>query len=582
MMIKNESKILKRSLNSSLPFIDGICILDTGSTDNTVEIAESIISNTKSERPDFIGKIYHCPFENFGFNRSKSFEHAVELLNDNCWDLRDTYGLLLDADMVLKIGNKARVITVLEKYDAMMIYQEDGNFKYYNIRFIKMCHPWECSGVTHEYWRCNNQDTSIKHTAVLENDIIWIDDVSDGGCKSDKFERDIRLLTNALVGNVDPDNTSRYQFYLAQSYLASGNYRKAIEHYNIHIELGSFIESVWFATFMIARSYLMLEEPENAEILCKCTQLLLPGRSEPFFDIAKYYFLKGPNFYDKVEEYVDKGIDIPFPKENLMYIDSMVYNFGFKLLKFKLMIAKNKCIKELINYYNEIGKNSKIHKKDVSIDECVFAMAEKVNGKVITANLLECMIQNKRFIVCRVKENDYRILINNGDGSHSRYRSESDFLEMSLESFSCKNIVCMFSKYENLFYAIKDGDNHKFYICDYTGEHIEQNPDIGSDMVKDTYFVKTFKSIHYVHEDDEYYSMMELRTDTNCTLFIVVRCDSNNGIINAYTKPFYFESGVGEYCSSFSRHEDGNFVFFYMIGNTIKISIINIEFYDEN
>jgi tetratricopeptide (TPR) repeat protein len=580
-MIKNESRILQRSLLYSLPYVDGVCILDTGSTDNTVELAESIIETTKTDRPNFIGKVYHCPFKNFGFNRTKSFEYAVELLNDNSWDLADTYGLLLDADMILHIDSKERVINVLKKYDSMMIYQEDGNFKYYNIRFIKMCHKWDCSGVTHEYWRCVNEGPFTNNTAVLENDVIWIEDVSDGGCKSDKIERDIRMLTEALENDTDSENASRYQFYLAQSYLSSGNYKKSIEHYTKHIEMGSFTESIWFATFMIGRSLLLLDEPDKAEIVCRQAHSILPGRSEPLFDLAKYYWLKGPAFYDKVEEYVDKGIDIPFPQENLMYIESTVYNFGFKVLRFKLMLSKKEwSIRKLINYYNEIGKNAKSNKKDVSIDECVFAMSEKVvSESLFTPFGIETLIQNKRFIICRVKAHDYRILINNGDGSHSRYRTDSElFFDPLLESTSQENIIGMISNLENLYYAIKDGDDCKFYLCGESDDYIEQKPDIGLEMVKDTYFLKTFKSVRSVLEGDVYYALMELRSDSKkCVVFIVVLCDSKTGNVKEYTKPFYFETGVDEYCSSFFRYEYGNFAFFYRIGNTTKVSIVDVE-----
>ena len=36
-MVRNEGKIIRRMLNSALPIIDAVFILDTGSTDNTKE-----------------------------------------------------------------------------------------------------------------------------------------------------------------------------------------------------------------------------------------------------------------------------------------------------------------------------------------------------------------------------------------------------------------------------------------------------------------------------------------------------------------------------------------------------------------
>ena len=40
MIVKNESKIITRLLESVLPIIDTYCICDTGSTDNTIEVIE--------------------------------------------------------------------------------------------------------------------------------------------------------------------------------------------------------------------------------------------------------------------------------------------------------------------------------------------------------------------------------------------------------------------------------------------------------------------------------------------------------------------------------------------------------------
>ena len=41
MIVKNESKIIRRLLESVAPYIDCYCICDTGSTDNTIEIIQT-------------------------------------------------------------------------------------------------------------------------------------------------------------------------------------------------------------------------------------------------------------------------------------------------------------------------------------------------------------------------------------------------------------------------------------------------------------------------------------------------------------------------------------------------------------
>ena len=58
-------------------------------------------------------------------------------------------------------------------------------------------------------------------------------DIGDGGAKTDKFERDVRLL---LKGLEDEPNNDRYTFYLANSYHDSGRFGEAINAYKKRIE----------------------------------------------------------------------------------------------------------------------------------------------------------------------------------------------------------------------------------------------------------------------------------------------------------------------------------------------------------
>ena len=90
MIVKNESKVIIRMLESVLPIIDHYCICDTGSTDDTIELIETFFK--KNSIP---GKIVKEPFKNFEYNRNYSLQA--------CYYFSD-YVLLLDADMVLKVG----------------------------------------------------------------------------------------------------------------------------------------------------------------------------------------------------------------------------------------------------------------------------------------------------------------------------------------------------------------------------------------------------------------------------------------------------------------------------------------------
>jgi len=72
MIVKNESTIITRLLNSVISLIDHYVICDTGSTDNTTQIIDDYFKDKNIN-----GKIIHKPFENFGKTRSYSLSHCL-------------------------------------------------------------------------------------------------------------------------------------------------------------------------------------------------------------------------------------------------------------------------------------------------------------------------------------------------------------------------------------------------------------------------------------------------------------------------------------------------------------------------
>ena len=49
MIVKNESAIIERCLNAVYPFIDEYCIVDTGSTDDTIDKIENFFKEKKMD-----------------------------------------------------------------------------------------------------------------------------------------------------------------------------------------------------------------------------------------------------------------------------------------------------------------------------------------------------------------------------------------------------------------------------------------------------------------------------------------------------------------------------------------------------
>jgi tetratricopeptide (TPR) repeat protein len=279
MIVKNESRIIIRLLETVLPLIDGYCICDTGSTDNTIEL----ITEFFKER-EIYGKIIQEPFQDFGYNRTIALK-ACETYMPNM-----EYILLLDADMIL-VGPALQHPTAFKQNleaDMYHLYQGSHSFYYKNARIVRNNKGFTYWGVTHEYV---NSPPNIS-VGTIERDLLFISDIGDGGAKGDKTERDIRLLKKGLE---EIPNNDRYTFYLANSYRDSGQNQNAIDTYKKRIEIGGWIEEIWFSHYSIGNCYMRMGEDDRAICAWLAGYNAYPNRIENLYKIIEHYRVRGKN-----------------------------------------------------------------------------------------------------------------------------------------------------------------------------------------------------------------------------------------------------------------------------------------------
>jgi tetratricopeptide (TPR) repeat protein len=280
MIVKNESRVIIRLLESVVKIVDGYCICDTGSTDNTISLITEYF-----KKHNIPGKIVEEPFRDFGYNRTFALKAAAEIPNMD-------YLLLLDADMILT-GSYLQPENILMfkrglTKDFYHICQGSQTYFYKNVRIVKNYRDFSYWGVTHEYVK--TPPDAISHS--FENDRLFINDIGDGGAKTDKFERDIRLLTKGLEEN---PNNDRYTFYLANSLKDAGHHQRAIEMYRNRIKLGGWVEEVWYSYYNIGKCYVILGEMEKAICIWMEGYDYYPKRLEAIYEIVKYYREHGKN-----------------------------------------------------------------------------------------------------------------------------------------------------------------------------------------------------------------------------------------------------------------------------------------------
>lgn len=309
MIVKNESAIIERCLESVKDIVDVVSICDTGSTDNTVEVIVNFL-----QKNNIPGKVHKHEWQNFGHNRTLSAEAAKQTINELNFSPKDTYLLFLDADMVLEIGKDFDKTQLVD--DGYLVQQKFQGYTYYNLRLGRAHLPWKSVGVTHEYWSSQSPDPPTKLNSLV------IDDREDGGCKTDKFERDLKLLTKGLQD--EPEN-ERYMFYCAQVNKTLKKYDEAVRLFKARIEKGGWIEEVWYSKFLIGECYAEMGFWDQALHWYLDAYEYNPARAEPLQKIATHYRLDAKNQLAYL--FAKHASKIPKPENQILFLSNAVYDY---------------------------------------------------------------------------------------------------------------------------------------------------------------------------------------------------------------------------------------------------------------
>ena len=236
MIVRNESRIIERCLESALPWIDGYYIIDTGSTDDTVSIIEKFM-----ESNNVPGQVDHAEWINYGANRSELVRNAHD------YGERYDYLLLADADMVFH-GDSGDLDGITE---PSYLIRLGGGFEWWMCYLVRNDLHWRYEGVTHEFLTADEPFVSTKL------DGFWIEHFGDGGNRPDKFTNDRDLLRAEYERN--PTDV-RTVFYLAQTEQGLGNTDESISLYRYRVSLGGWEEEVYWSLYQVAEMTGLLDD----------------------------------------------------------------------------------------------------------------------------------------------------------------------------------------------------------------------------------------------------------------------------------------------------------------------------------
>lgn len=311
MIVRNEAPRMPRLLDTlGDGLIDEVVISDTGSTDDTVKVTVQ-----KCKEMKIRCFVDNTPFKDFGFNRSRSITVAVE--KSKC-----DYLLFLDADMKIAKGPQySKAALLASGADVLSLMQRGGSLEYYNMRLMKRTLlNLRCVGVTHEHYACDDQ----KSTVNISPEIIFIDDIGDGGSKSDKFPRDYRLLKQGLQD--EPGNV-RYMFYMAETCRHNGREEESIKYYKMRVKAGGWDEEIYRSLYGITMCYMSLNKPDKVDTYALRAFFFRPTRIEAIYSACKWHRERGENL--KAYLFFQLGHRVARPPGDVLFVEVPPYVWGW-------------------------------------------------------------------------------------------------------------------------------------------------------------------------------------------------------------------------------------------------------------
>ena len=155
MIVRNEAPVIRRCLESVLPLIDYVLIVDTGSTDATRTVVRDFLSEK-----NIAGEVIDEPWQNFAYNRTFALRKLREKRQID-------YSLMVDADqiMVYEADFTAERFKETLREDLYDIRLRTGSIEYLAPHLSSNRVDVAYKGVLHEYRECPTIAREVWHQA---------------------------------------------------------------------------------------------------------------------------------------------------------------------------------------------------------------------------------------------------------------------------------------------------------------------------------------------------------------------------------------------------------------------------------
>lgn len=276
MIVKNEERDLPKCLASIENVVDGLVLVDTGSTDKTLEVAEQF------GKPKFLHTYLDASKQDdtgdwklwdFGKARNR-FVDMIDKIDDA------THLIWMDADDTLLTPENVRRAIYLDQYEVFGMMIESNGMRWVHHRMWKTRKGIQFRGRVHEY-----PDYGGRPGITLTDNVIRHDGAPGFGESSN--QRNLRILLEEVQEAPTPRNT----FYLANTHKDAGRWEEAIPVYAQRIAMGEHYRDEWLFAYLYKcrceRSAGRLADAENSALEAASHA---PSWAEFWMELAFVYY----------------------------------------------------------------------------------------------------------------------------------------------------------------------------------------------------------------------------------------------------------------------------------------------------
>lgn len=221
MIVKDEEAFLKKCIESVREIVDEIVVADTGSTDNTVQLARELGAD-----------VYPYAWEeSFALARNFAISKA-----------KSDWLLLLDADEALERADHEALLSFIRTttLDGAHLrvrnytggYSPDQYSLHNALRLLRNNGQYYFHGAVHEQITSKQADTISAQFTTLEVTVHHFGYLDDVVKRKEKRKRNLPLLEKQLEDNPDEPFTL---FNMGNEYLSLKDYQKAISYYEVSL-----------------------------------------------------------------------------------------------------------------------------------------------------------------------------------------------------------------------------------------------------------------------------------------------------------------------------------------------------------